>query len=80
VAVVDRTLHEDGTHGAPLQSDLRLHFGLAAHRRADKLEIFWPSGARETLTGLDADHAYCIGEGAGVVPCGAIRPTRILVR
>lgn len=62
------------------QSDLRLHFGLAAHRRADKLEIFWPSGARETLTGLDADHAYCIGEGAGVLPCGAIRPTRILVR
>jgi enediyne biosynthesis protein E4 len=57
------------------QNDLRLHFGLAAHRRADKVEIFWPSGARETLTGLDADRFYCIKEGSGAVPCASIRPT-----
>jgi hypothetical protein len=62
------------------QNDFRLHFGLAAHRRADKVEIFWPSGASETLTGVDADHAYCIKEGSGVVPCASIRPTRVSPR
>ena len=62
------------------QHDLRLHFGLAAHRRADKVEIFWPSGARETLTGLDADRFYCIKEGSGAVPCASIRPTPISPR
>jgi hypothetical protein len=56
------------------QSDLRLHFGLAAHRRADKMEISWPSGGTEVLTNLAADRFYCIKEGAGAVPCSAIRP------
>lgn len=62
------------------QNDLRLHFGLAAHRRADKVEIFWPSGAREMLTGLDADRFYCIKEGSGKVPCASIRPTPVSPR
>ena len=57
------------------QNDLRLHFGLGDRRRADKVEITWPSGGTETLTGLDADRFYCVKEGAGVVPCSAIRPT-----
>lgn len=62
------------------QSDLRFHFGLAAHRRADKVEIFWPSGARETLTGLDADRFHCIKEGSGAVPCASIRPAPVSQR
>jgi len=57
------------------QSDLRLHFGLAGHRRADKVEIFWPSGRTEILTSLEADRFYCVQEGGGAVPCAAIRPT-----
>jgi enediyne biosynthesis protein E4 len=57
------------------QSDLRLHFGLADHRRADKVEIFWPSGTTEALTNLESDRFYCVKEGLGVVPCAAIRPT-----
>jgi len=57
------------------QSDLRLHFGLAGHRRADKVEVFWPSGRTEILTGLQADQFYCLQEGGGSVPCSAIRPT-----
>jgi enediyne biosynthesis protein E4 len=57
------------------QSDLRLHFGLAGHRRADKVEIFWPSGRTEILTSLQADQFYCVQEGGGAVPCAAIRPT-----
>ncbi|MBI1763895.1 MAG: CRTAC1 family protein [Acidobacteria bacterium] len=31
------------------QSDLRLHFGLGAATTAEKLEIRWPSGTRETI-------------------------------
>jgi enediyne biosynthesis protein E4 len=56
------------------QSDLRLHFGLGAHRRADKVEVYWPSGGSQVLTGLDVDRFYCVKEGAGVVPCAEIRP------
>ncbi len=56
------------------QSDLRLHFGLGASPRADKVEVFWPSGKVDTLKDIAADHFYCIEEGAGVVPCQNIRP------
>jgi enediyne biosynthesis protein E4 len=56
------------------QSDLRLHFGLGDRRQAGKAEISWPSGRTEVLTNLEADRFYCVKEGAGVVPCAAIRP------
>jgi hypothetical protein len=59
------------------QSDLRLHFGLGDRRLATKVEIAWPSGRSETLGNLNADRFYCIKEGAGVVPCGSIRPMAI---
>jgi enediyne biosynthesis protein E4 len=49
------------------QNDLRLHFGLGSHPRADKVEVTWPSGAKEMLTNLDADHFYVVQEGKGVV-------------
>jgi enediyne biosynthesis protein E4 len=55
------------------QSDLRLHFGLGDRRRADKVEISWPSGRSESLANLEADRFYCVKEGAGVVPCDSIR-------
>jgi hypothetical protein len=48
------------------QSDLRIHFGLAAHERLDKAEITWPDGKVETLTNLAADRFYSVREGAGV--------------
>lgn len=54
------------------QSDLRLHFGLGDHLQADKVEIAWPSGEKESLTNLAADHFYCVKEGAGMVPCTKI--------
>ena len=56
------------------QNDLRLHFGLGNARRADLVEISWPFGATEKLTNLEADHSYCIKEGAGIVPCASLRP------
>ena len=56
------------------QNDLRLHFGLGDHTRIDTLEITWPSGNKETLKNLSADHLYSILEGQGVVPADRIRP------
>jgi enediyne biosynthesis protein E4 len=49
------------------QNDLRLHFGLGSHPRADKVEVTWPSGAKEMLTNLAADRFYVVQEGKGVV-------------
>lgn len=49
------------------QNDLRLHFGLGAADKVDKLEIVWSTGKTETLTDLPADHYYKVKEGEGVV-------------
>jgi hypothetical protein len=49
------------------QNDMRLHFGLGSHARADKVEVTWPSGTKETLTGLAVDRFYVVQEGSGVV-------------
>ncbi|MFL6302630.1 MAG: CRTAC1 family protein [Candidatus Sulfotelmatobacter sp.] len=49
------------------QNDLRLHFGLGKHARADKAEVRWPSGAKETLTGLAVDRFYVLQESKGIV-------------
>jgi len=56
------------------QSDLRVHFGLGDKQRVDKVEIFWPEGATETLTSLVADHFYCVKERRGVVQPGEVNP------
>jgi enediyne biosynthesis protein E4 len=49
------------------QSDLRLHFGLGSHDKADKVEVIWPTGKVESLANLPADRFYIIREGDGVV-------------
>jgi enediyne biosynthesis protein E4 len=49
------------------QNDLRLHFGLGKHSRANKVEVIWPSGTKETLTGLLVDRFYVVQEGKGVM-------------
>jgi tetratricopeptide (TPR) repeat protein len=43
-------------------SDPRLHFGLGAARRADRVEVRWPSGRRETYEGLAAGAGYRLRE------------------
>ncbi len=45
------------------QSDLRLHFGLGAATKADRIEIDWPSGARQTLREVAAGRVVAIEEG-----------------
>jgi enediyne biosynthesis protein E4 len=44
------------------QSDLRLHFGLGKAAKVDKLEIRWPSGARETVEVKAVDQMMTIRE------------------
>jgi hypothetical protein len=48
-------------------SDQRLHFGLGGATRIDKLEIFWPSGAKDEITVPALDRIYTIEEGKGIV-------------
>lgn len=48
------------------QNDLRLHFGLGTHAKADSVEIEWPSGAKEEIHDLPAGFIYTIKEGSGV--------------
>jgi hypothetical protein len=48
-------------------SDPRLHFGLGAATRADRIVIHWPSGATDTLQNEKADQELVIEEGKGVI-------------
>jgi hypothetical protein len=43
-------------------SDRRVHFGLGSAARVDKLEIVWPSGIRQVLTGVNADRILTVRE------------------
>ena len=45
--------------------DPRIFFGLGSHKRADSLEIWWPSGQHESLTNLPVDVFLIIEEGSG---------------
>jgi hypothetical protein len=48
-------------------SDQRLHFGLASATKIEKVELFWPSGAKETIELPAVDRIYTVVEGKGVV-------------
>ncbi len=65
-------IHSGGSYLS--QNDLRLHFGLGAATKVERVEIRWLSGKMDTLTGLSADQFHYILEGSGVVPAGRIRP------
>jgi hypothetical protein len=49
------------------QNDLRLHFGLDKATKADLVEIAWPSGNKDTLKDLAANHLYVIEEGGKIL-------------
>jgi hypothetical protein len=44
------------------QNDLRLHFGLGAASRADRIEIAWPSGARQVMEDIVGNRILTIAE------------------
>jgi hypothetical protein len=68
-------IHSGGSYLS--QNDLRVHFGLGAASKIDAVEIRWPSGKVETLTGLDADHYYSVLEGQGIVPAERTKPSLV---
>jgi enediyne biosynthesis protein E4 len=47
-------------------SDQRLHFGLGAAAKIDKVEIHWPSGAKEEIVVPELDGIYTVVEGKGI--------------
>ncbi|MBU6401122.1 MAG: VCBS repeat-containing protein [Verrucomicrobia bacterium] len=44
------------------QSDRRVHFGLGASRRADRIEIHWPSGTTQVLQDVAGDRILRVKE------------------
>jgi hypothetical protein len=48
------------------QNDLRVHFGLRSAPKAERLEIRWPSGAVDTIEGIEANQILTVREGSGV--------------
>ena len=48
-------------------SDQRLHFGLGAAVKVDRVEIHWPSGAKEEITIPAVDRLFTVKEGKGII-------------
>jgi hypothetical protein len=54
-----------GSYGS--SSDQRLHSGLGAATKVDRVEIYWPSGAKEEIAIPAVDRIYTVKEGKGIV-------------
>ena len=48
------------------QHDLRVHFGLGGAASIDRLEIRWPNGQMETVSGAAANQIVTVTEGKGI--------------
>jgi hypothetical protein len=48
-------------------SDQRLHFGLGAAAKIDRIEIQWPSGAKDIIEVPSVDKIFTIEEGKGII-------------
>ena len=48
-------------------SELVLTFGIAQATKADAIEVYWPSGAVDKVSAIDADKVLTIKEGSGIV-------------
>jgi hypothetical protein len=44
------------------QNDLRLHFGLGAAAKVDRIEITWPGGARQVESGVEVNQVLVLRE------------------
>ena len=49
------------------QNDLRLHFGLGSANKADRVELSWPSGLKESFDNIAPNQIVRIQEGLGMV-------------
>ena len=50
------------------QNDFRVHFGIGAATRIERLDVRWPNGREETWGPLDADRFHTLKEGGGRAP------------
>jgi hypothetical protein len=48
------------------QNDFRLHFGLGRVSKADRVDVTWPSGAKESFANLSANQLYVLEEMKGI--------------
>jgi enediyne biosynthesis protein E4 len=55
-----------GSYGST--SDARVHFGLGASTKVDKLEVHWPDGVQEQIPISGVDHIFTLVEGKGITP------------
>jgi hypothetical protein len=55
-----------GSYGS--SSDQRIHFGLGAAEKIDRIEIHWPSGLKQELAIPGVDRIFTVAEGKGIVP------------
>jgi hypothetical protein len=69
VVAGDLTQKDEVRSGASYIShnDLRLHFGLEKRTKIDLIEIRWPSGVVDKITGASANRILTIKEGTGLV-------------
>ncbi|MEX1127828.1 MAG: CRTAC1 family protein [Vicinamibacterales bacterium] len=58
------------------QSDLALTFGLAKDTQVSAIEIDWPSGQKDRITGIAANQHLVIEEGKGIVSQTPAKRTR----
>jgi hypothetical protein len=58
-----RRAHTDGSYLAA--SDPRVHFGLGGSSAYESLVVHWPSGRRETWSGLGANRTVTLRQGTG---------------
>jgi enediyne biosynthesis protein E4 len=61
----DQTLWSGGSYLS--SSELLLTFGLGAQRRAESIELDWPSGQVDHLSSVAADQTVTVKEGRGIV-------------
>ena len=55
-----------GSYGS--SSDVRVHFGLGLSTKVEKLEIYWPSGAKEEVLVGGIDRILTVAEGEADLP------------
>jgi hypothetical protein len=55
------------------QNDTRLHFGLGNATSVDRLEIRWPSGTTENVSGIAANQIVTLTEGQGATTRAPLR-------
>ncbi|MEZ5039798.1 MAG: FG-GAP-like repeat-containing protein [Saprospiraceae bacterium] len=68
--------------GFAAQNSLKLHFGLGDITQIDQLDIYWPSGQKETFEALAVDRYYHIVEQTSITatpPSLSLKPTYVKI-